>query len=207
MRTIKCLANMLHLQVKGRRDLVIIEIDHLYSLNRRACSLRVAGGESRPDALNDQVVRFDLTSFVFRSCHGILLDLSHIFSGERIAFYPLFGKYMMVAVCKQALSCRMRDKMLLNGAAGPDDELWGLNAPFCFGVDGRRKSRPFSGLQDGMNSVACTRSFLRATRYVFLMSSFTSAGFLMPCITISGVLSSVERIVTLPNPSMRWITP
>jgi hypothetical protein len=24
--------------------------------------------------------------------------------------------------------------MLLNGAAGPDDELWGLNAPFGFGV-------------------------------------------------------------------------
>jgi hypothetical protein len=27
--------------------------------------------------------------------------------------------------------------MVLNGAAGPDDELWGLNAPFCFEVDGR----------------------------------------------------------------------
>ena len=27
--------------------------------------------------------------------------------------------------------------MLLNGAAGPDDGLWGLNAPFGFGVGGR----------------------------------------------------------------------
>ena len=27
--------------------------------------------------------------------------------------------------------------MLLNGAAGPDDELWGLNAPFGFWVGGR----------------------------------------------------------------------
>jgi hypothetical protein len=27
--------------------------------------------------------------------------------------------------------------MLLNGAAEPDDGLWGLNAPFGFGVDGR----------------------------------------------------------------------
>jgi hypothetical protein len=31
----------------------------------------------------------------------------------------------------------MWDKMLLNGAAGPDDELWGLKAPFGFGVGGR----------------------------------------------------------------------
>ena len=44
---------------------------------------------------------------------------------------------MAVAVCKQAYSCRMWDKMLLNGAAGADDELWGLNAPIGFGVDGR----------------------------------------------------------------------
>jgi hypothetical protein len=29
--------------------------------------------------------------------------------------------------------------MLLNGAAGPDDELWGLNAPFGFGGG---KARP-----------------------------------------------------------------
>ena len=43
---------------------------------------------------------------------------------QRIAFYPSCGKCMTVAVCKQAYSCRMRDKMLLNGAAGPDDELW-----------------------------------------------------------------------------------
>jgi hypothetical protein len=31
----------------------------------------------------------------------------------------------------------MWDKMLLNGAAGPDDGLWGLNASFGFGEDGR----------------------------------------------------------------------
>jgi len=31
----------------------------------------------------------------------------------------------------------MRDKILLHGAARPDDELWGLNAPFGFGVGGR----------------------------------------------------------------------
>jgi hypothetical protein len=31
----------------------------------------------------------------------------------------------------------MRDKMLLNGAAGPDDGLWGLNAPFDFGAPER----------------------------------------------------------------------
>jgi hypothetical protein len=37
----------------------------------------------------------------------------------------------------------MWDKMLLNGAAGPDDELWGLNSAFGFGD--RRKVRSLSG--------------------------------------------------------------
>jgi hypothetical protein len=36
------------------------------------------------------------------------------FKIERIAFYPSFGKCMTIAVCRQALSCRMGDK---NGPA------------------------------------------------------------------------------------------
>ncbi len=36
--------------------------------------------------------------------------------------------------------------MLLNGAAGPDDGLWGLNAPFGFGAPERRTTVAWRGL-------------------------------------------------------------
>jgi hypothetical protein len=61
-------------------------------------------------------------------------------------------KFITLTVCKQAYSCRMWDKMLLNGAEGPDDELWGLNAPFGFGAP-ERKAAAWLGLGNAQKAI------------------------------------------------------
>ena len=43
--------------------------------------------------------------------------------------------------------------MLLNGAAGPDDGLWGLNAPFGFGAPERRAPAALFGLGNAQKAV------------------------------------------------------